>query len=285
MPGDLIRSEWVRMKQKNEIRHKESWNDGFMNKRHERFVSMRAAVAFLKQVFSLRPPSSVAEDLPLQMWWDGLMLRRNHNSVFNHRQACWRAHQRGFESQNVQVHLDTDIALISPRLLFCYSSLSLLFPLCVSGKKPVADTEHIMWQTVIATVVELSTNDPQMLKLCSRSLSASPDSLTLSKWVLHCVNRAFHLDSLNSWLESLSLFRKHERGDSLRVNYAFAHAVCVVLVQFTNMTKWCKSGDNGKVVKKLLLKAIWTAINLTGLQASYSSNDNIDIEMNKCHDQ
>lgn len=274
------------MKQKNEIWHKESWNDGFMNKRHEQFVRMRDAVAFLKQVFILRPPSSVAEDLALQMWWDGLMLRRNHNSVFNHRQACWRAHQRGFERQNVQVHLDTDIALISPRLLFCYSSFFYFF-LCVSGKKPVSDTEHIMWQTVIATVVELSTNDPQMLKLCSRSLSASPDSLTLSKWVLHCVNRAFHLYSLNSWQESLSLFRKHERGDSLRVNYAFAHAVCVVLVQFTKMTKWCKSGDNGKVVTKLMLNAIWTAINLTSLQASYSLNDNIADyhEMNKCHDQ
>jgi len=143
-----------------------------------------------------------------------------------------------------------------------------------------------MWQTVIATVVELSTNDPRMLKLCSCSLSASPDSLTLSKWVLHCVNRAFHLYSLNSWQERLGLFRKHERGDSLRVNYAFAHAVCVVLVQFTKTTKWCKPGGNGKAVTQLVLNAISTAINLLGLQASYSSNDNIvDYhEMSKCQD-
>lgn len=192
------------MKQKNEIWHKESWNDGFVNKRHERFVSMRDAVACLKQVFSLHPPSSVAEDLPLQMWWDRLMLSRNHNSVFNHRQACWRAHQRGFEtavsgeSESCGRTCRCTYTLTSlssrrsasRRLLFCFS-FSLHFSLWVSGRKPVSDTEYIMWQTVIATVVELSTNDPQMLKQAGGSV------LSLS----FCLSWLFNSKQMGVWIE------------------------------------------------------------------------------------
>lgn len=134
---------------------------------------MRDAVACLKQVFSLHGPSSVAEDLPLQMWWDRLMLRRNHNSVFNHRQACWRAYQRGFETA-VSGESEscgrtcrctyTLTSLSSRRSAFSSVSLSLYISLSVFQAESQCQTEYIMWQTVIATVVELSTNDPQMLK-------------------------------------------------------------------------------------------------------------------------